>query len=183
MGCTAGDYDNDGFADIASLPAVMELFHNEKNGTFKLVRLWQHRNGGGIGSAAVRSLCGTRTVGAAPRDNARDFPSSGLLYPAGPIGISFIDYDHDGDVDVYVTESVLAEHGPDGEKLVDDGTLGQSALWRNNGDGTFTDVTDLTGLAGSSRSVGAIGTDYNNDRAVDLLISGGEKVRLFRESA
>ena len=52
-------------------------------------------------------------------------------------------------------------------------------MWRNNGDGTFTDVTDSTGLGGSSRSIAAIGTDYNNDRAVDLLVTGGESVRSF----
>jgi tetratricopeptide (TPR) repeat protein len=184
MGCAVGDYDNDGFADIAisSTSGVMGL-HNEKNGTFKL--------GGGFGSAGTPGGIGSGSsagvsagrkeqVQAPPLEITRgtSHPPS-LLYPAGPIGISFIDYDHDGDLDVYVTQSVLAEQGPDGEKLVEDGTSGHSALWRNNGDATFIDVTDLTGLAGSLRSVGAIGTDFNNDRAVDLLISGGEKVRLF----
>ena len=184
IGCTVGDFDNDGFADIAisSTSGIMGL-HNEKNGTFK--------PGGGFGSTGAAGGIGSGSgagVSAGRKEQVQAPPLGitrgtshppSLLYPAAPIGISFIDYDHDGDLDVYVTESVLAEHGPDGEKLVDDGTLGQSALWRNNSDGTFTDVTDLTGLAGSSRSVGAIGTDFNNDRAVDLLISGGEKVRLF----
>ncbi len=69
------------------------------------------------------------------------------------------------------------EQGPEGQKL--DEAYGHSALWRNNGDGTFTDVTDSTGLAGPLRSIAAIGTDYNNDRAVDVLVTGGRTSRHF----
>ncbi len=46
-------------------------------------------------------------------------------------------------------------------------------MWRNNGNGTFTDVTDSTGLSGNSTSIAAVGTDFNNDRAVDLVLTGG----------
>jgi hypothetical protein len=42
-------------------------------------------------------------------------------------------------------------------------------MWRNNGNGTFTDVTEATGLAGTAPSIAALGTDYNNDRAVDIV--------------
>src|SRR5258708_19208435 len=48
-------------------------------------------------------------------------------------------------------------------------------MWRNNGNGTFTDVTSTVGLFGNALSVAAVGTDYNNDRAVDLIVSGGAK--------
>jgi hypothetical protein len=48
-------------------------------------------------------------------------------------------------------------------------------MWRNNGNGTFTDVTDATGLAGNGYSANAVGTDYNNDRAVDLIVTGHRK--------
>ena len=48
-------------------------------------------------------------------------------------------------------------------------------LWRNNGNGTFTDQTAETGLAGKAPAVAAIGTDYNNDRAVDLIVTGTYK--------
>ncbi len=184
IGCTVGDYDNDGFADIAITSRLGIMgFHNERNGTFKPgAGFGSAGTSGGIGSGSSAGASAGRKeqVQAPPVEITRGtaHPPS-LLYPAGPVGISFIDYDHDGDLDAYVTQSVLAEQGPDGKKLVEDGTMGHSALLRNNGDGTFTDVTELTGLAGSLRSVGAMGTDFNNDRAVDILISGGEKVRLF----
>ena len=45
-------------------------------------------------------------------------------------------------------------------------------LWRNNGDGTFTEQTEPTGLGGSGKTAAAILTDFNNDRAVDLAVTG-----------
>ena len=130
IGCTAGDYDNDGFVDLAvSFNDRLLLLHNQKNGTFKDVTK----------AAGIRS----------GNFNA---------------GVTFIDYDHDGDIDLYVTRSDAA---PLGGRLT-----GHNVMWRNNGNGTFTDVTDSTGLAGSSPSVGTVGTDYNNDRAIDLVVSG-----------
>lgn len=75
-----------------------------------------------------------------------------------PAGVTFVDYDHDGDLDLYVTGS--SAHG------------GGSVLWRNNGNSTFTEWTRPTGLSGSGDTVGAVLSDINNDRAVDLLVSG-----------
>jgi tetratricopeptide (TPR) repeat protein len=180
MGCATGDYDNDGFADIAvASPIGVKLFHNEKGGTFKPVNLGIP---GGIGAGSgVSDSADRQGPGQAPpleiTRETSDPPS--FLYPTGPVGVSFIDYDHDGDLDVYITQPVLAEQGPEGQKLPDDGTSGHNLLWRNNGDGTFTEVTGLKGLGGSLRSIAAVGTDFNNDRAIDLLVSGGDRVGLF----
>jgi tetratricopeptide (TPR) repeat protein len=128
VGCTAGDYDNDGWTDIAvSRNDDVFLFHNEKDGTFKEM-----------------AASGNANLGANDLN----------------LGVTFIDYDHDGDLDLLVTRS------------------GDKAEWgdmfRNNGDGTFTNVTESLGFwgIGSSGGEGAIGTDYNNDRAVDILVPG-----------
>jgi Tfp pilus assembly protein PilF len=77
-----------------------------------------------------------------------------------PAGIAFVDFDHDGDLDLYVTGSPTA--------------AGASVLWRNNGNSTFTEWTKPTNLAGSGDTVGAVLSDINNDRAVDLVVSGSK---------
>jgi hypothetical protein len=80
------------------------------------------------------------------------------------LGVTFIDYDHDGDLDLYLTRFNAPGAAFDPRR---NGNM----MWRNNGDATFTDVTDATGLAGTASSVGAVGTDYNNDRAIDIVAS------------
>jgi tetratricopeptide (TPR) repeat protein len=77
-----------------------------------------------------------------------------------PAGLTFVDFDHDGDVDLFITGSAL----PSGS--------GPNILWRNNGNSTFTEWTAPTGLAGMSVSASAILSDIDNDRAVDLLVTG-----------
>jgi tetratricopeptide (TPR) repeat protein len=77
-----------------------------------------------------------------------------------PTGITFVDYDHDGDLDLFLTGGALK---PGDESNV---------LWRNNGDGTFTEQTMPSGLGGSGKTAAAILTDFNNDRAVDLAVTG-----------
>jgi len=85
---------------------------------------------------------------------------SGIAPRNGPTGITFIDYDHDGDLDLFLTGRPI---GTGGEPNV---------LWRNNGDGTFTEQTAPTGLGGTGKTAAAILTDFNNDRAVDLAVTG-----------
>ncbi len=88
-----------------------------------------------------------------------------------PAGLTFIDFDHDGDLDLFVTGSTPgtaagASHSP-------------NVLWRNNGNGTFTDWTEQTGLGGAGATSGVILSDLNNDRAVDLVTTGSEKAPTF----
>jgi tetratricopeptide (TPR) repeat protein len=136
LSCTVGDYDNDGFPDLAlAVKGNVVLLHNEKNGTFKDVT-----------SAA------------------------GISVEGGATGLTFIDYDHDGDLDLYVTRLSTAQTNVQGV---------EGTMWRNNGNSTFTDVTAETGLSGFPPAVGALGTDYNNDRAVDLAIAAFPPI-LFR---
>jgi hypothetical protein len=77
-----------------------------------------------------------------------------------PTGITFIDYDHDGDLDLFLTGAPLKEGGA------------PNVLWRNNGNKTFTEWTEPTGLGGSGPTSAGILTDFNNDRAVDLVTTG-----------
>jgi tetratricopeptide (TPR) repeat protein len=77
-----------------------------------------------------------------------------------PTGLTFLDFDHDGDLDLYITgASSGAGSGP-------------SVLWRNNGNSTFTEWTAPTALAGTAETASATLSDINNDRAVDLVVAG-----------
>jgi tetratricopeptide (TPR) repeat protein len=76
-----------------------------------------------------------------------------------PSGLMFVDYDHDGDLDLFVTGE-----GNTGAK--------PNVLWRNNGDKTFTDWTQQAGLGGEGSTTASVLTDLNNDRAVDLVVTG-----------
>ena len=94
---------------------------------------------------------------------------AGIHVNGSPVGITFVDYDHDGNLDLYVTRfAPLEVHG---NQIALTGTAQGNALWRNNGNGTFTDVTQATGVGGKSPSLGAVAGDVNNDRAVDLLVA------------
>lgn len=85
---------------------------------------------------------------------------SGLVARNRPSGITFVDYDHDGDLDLLLTGAALKPGDA------------PNVLWRNNGDGTFTEQSEPTGLGGAGRTAAAILTDFNNDRAVDLAMTG-----------
>ncbi len=85
---------------------------------------------------------------------------AGLAAKNRPTGITFVDYDHDGDLDLFLTGSPLQPGGP------------PNVLWRNNGNSTFTEWTEPTGFGGSGKTRAAILTDFNNDRAVDIAVTG-----------
>ncbi|HTX75142.1 MAG TPA: FG-GAP-like repeat-containing protein [Terracidiphilus sp.] len=86
--------------------------------------------------------------------------AAGIVPRNKPSGITFVDYDHDGDLDLFITGAPLNPGGV------------PNVLWRNNGNKTFTDVTEQTGLGGSGTTGAIILTDFNNDRAVDLVTTG-----------
>jgi Flp pilus assembly protein TadD len=81
--------------------------------------------------------------------------SAGLAPGKSALSLAFIDYDHDGDLDLLVSGM-----GP-----------GTNVLWRNNGNGKFTDATAEAGLAGNASTYAIAGTDFNNDRAIDLVFA------------
>ena len=147
IGCTAGDYDNDGATDLAvTLNGGVLLLHNEKNGTFKDVT------------------------------EAAGIKNDGLN-----VAPTFIDYDHDGDLDLYITRyKEGAAFDPRGKAGVAGDSNGSNAMWRNNGNGTFTEVAQSLGLEGLTPSIAAVGIDWNNDRAVDLVVTSQvEPITIF----
>jgi tetratricopeptide (TPR) repeat protein len=94
---------------------------------------------------------------------------SGITQLNNPAGLTFIDFDHDGDVDLFVTGSPR-----DGSP-----SAAPNVLWRNNGNQTFTEWTTPTALGGKGHTVSAMLSDLNNDRAVDFAVAGDEGVTLY----
>jgi len=90
---------------------------------------------------------------------------AGIRREKGCVGVTFVDYDHDGDLDLYITM------GPDASAP---GSPRHNVLWRNNGNTTFTDVSAETALGIAATGAGVVTTDFNNDRAVDFVIAGGQ---------
>ncbi len=90
-------------------------------------------------------------------------------------GVALIDYDGDGWPDIYFTNAQSVDMALHGVKA-------RSALYRNNHDGTFTDVTDKAGVGYPCWAMGASVGDYNNDGRPDLLVTCLNGVVLYRNN-
>ncbi len=88
---------------------------------------------------------------------------AGIKVMGAALGLTFVDYDQDGDLDLYVSRGPGLSRSLAGPS--------SNELWRNNGNGTFTNVTRETGLANPGGSWGATASDINNDRAVDFVVT------------
>jgi Flp pilus assembly protein TadD len=143
IACVAGDYDNDGAPDVLVLRyGANVLLHND--------------GGGRLSDATSRSR----------------LPP----YPFLTVSAAFVDFDHDGDVDIVVAglaDLKAARERAAARELVfpDDFPGAPSQLVRNDGNGTFTDITSKTRVDGARHAVAVVPTDYDNRRDVDLLIA------------
>ena len=90
-------------------------------------------------------------------------------------GVLLLDYDRDGWLDIYFTNSPSVDMALRGEKP-------KSALYRNNRDGTFTEVSDEAGVSYPCWAMGGAVADYNNDGWPDMLITCAKGVVLYRNN-
>ncbi len=91
-------------------------------------------------------------------------------------GVAWIDYDRDGWPDLYLTNAGRWEDLLTGKRSV------SNALYRNNRDGTFTDVTERAGVKGNYWGMGVAVGDYNNDGWPDLYICNYGPNTLYRNN-
>ena len=182
LGPSAGacfmDYDGDGKPDLF-LVGVGEgksrLLHNLGDGKFEDVteKAGLGGLGAGLGCAAGDfdsdghtdlAVCETGGVRLFHNDGEGKFQDVtekvGIRREKGCVAATFVDYDHDGDLDLYLTMA------PGGETP-------KNKLWRNNGNSTFTDVSEESGMGLDATGGGVAMTDFNNDRAIDFVVAGG----------
>ena len=148
MGVAAGDFDNDGFPDlyVTGFPSSA-LFHNNGDGTF----------------TDVTDRAGVKNTG------------------RWAAGAAWFDFDRDGYLDLVVTNYVqfsfddLKKCELDGKPsyCVQKAYAGMPlTLYHNNGDGTFTDVSERSGLAKLiGRALGVVAVDTNDDGWTDLFVA------------
>jgi hypothetical protein len=146
MGVAVGDYDNDGYPDLYVTSYGRNiLYHNNGNGTFTDV---------------------TAKAGVA---------AGGWSASAG-----FFDYDNDGKLDLFVTRYMEwdTRHSKDcgGNYHTycppEEFPATTNILYRNNGDGTFTDVSQRSGIAAKKgRALGLGFADYDGDGFTDVFVS------------
>ena len=155
-GVCVGDYDNDGWDDLfCTFWGRNILFRNNGNGTFTDVTQK-------AGLAQAKGRWGT--------------------------GCTFLDYDRDGHLDLFVCNFVKLD--PDAPVKIDDASFCQwkgvptmcgprglpgdiDILYHNNGDGTFTDVTEKAGIykPGPRYSITAVSYDFDNDGWPDIYVA------------
>lgn len=160
QGVAVGDYDNDGFADVyVTQYGDSILYHNNGDGTFADVT-----------------------------------QKAGVAMPAHPFKASacWLDADNDGLLDLFVTHYfrwTLKDNGDDycGERKPGRRTYCTpevfkplpNVLFRNNGNGTFTDISERAGLNPSlGKGMGVTIADYDNDGRMDIFVAN-DKVPNF----
>jgi enediyne biosynthesis protein E4 len=146
MGVAVGDYDNDGFPDIyVTNYGKNSLYHNNGNGTFTEVA-----------------------------------QKAGVAAGGWSVSAGFFDYDNDGYLDLLVTRYMkwdfegnkvcggnFRTYCPPGEFPAT-----TNILYHNNGDGSFTDVSQASGIAGKQgRSLGVAFNDYDGDGFQDIFVA------------
>src|SRR5437762_6269666 len=91
-------------------------------------------------------------------------------------GVAVFDYDNDGNLDIFFT------NGADITTLNKTSPKYWDRLFHNNGDGTFTDVTEKAGLAGTGYDTGVAIGDYDNDGYEDIFIGGVHGNKLYHNN-
>ena len=147
MAASAGDFDNDGDADLYVCNFGRDsLYKNNGDGAFT---------------------------------NITD--AAGINNSLWSIGSIFLDYDLDGDLDIFVVNYLIYNVAMPATKFK--GVIGYplprrfggtaDVLYRNNGNGTFTEVAETAGLVNpiEGRGMGAIALDYNNDQFPDIYVA------------
>ncbi|MEP7270726.1 MAG: CRTAC1 family protein, partial [Acidobacteriota bacterium] len=103
-------------------------------------------------------------------------PAKDYLIEAIGAGCAFVDYDNDGWLDIYLVNSSTLQ------ALRGQATHPRAALYRNNRDGTFTDVTENAGVANERWGQGVCSGDFDNDGWEDIYVTNFGGNRLYHNN-
>lgn len=183
QGSAWGDYDNDGYLDLfvgATVASTRNyLYRSNQDGTFTLIdeakmpkvpsqqhgAVWgDYDNDGHLDLVVTAGNPGTQyhTViyhndGGGSFSPITDGPIGDFAPTIGFHGPSWLDYDNDGHLDLFIA-----------------GHESRNRLFRNNGDGTFTRILDSALATSGPASEASAWFDYDNDDRLDLLVGNGE---------
>lgn len=115
-------------------------------------------------------------TGLAAWSHRMGMPEKNQILEAVGSGVALLDYDNDGWLDIYLV------NGSTAEALENKAPAPQAALFHNNHDGSFTDVTAKAGVGNERWGFGAVAGDYDNDGWTDLFVSNFGKNRLFHNN-
>ena len=147
MACAVGDYDNDGHPDLAVTSGDGVMLFHNE------------------GNGAFKDVTGEAGLRQGDRTNAL------------ALGVSFVDYDGDGDLDLYVTRfnNFPLPHPTQPFSFAEDAAPPGNVLWRNQGDRHFVDATKDLGLHGGAASVGALGINLHDHGTINFVLTAWQK--------
>lgn len=149
-GVTSGDYNNDGWKDIFATSLSGERFLLKNKGASSNIPIFEDV---------------TEQAGVAPEGVSRTFPAW------------FWDYNNDGWLDIFAGDFTfdrpIAAYSAAEALNIETGTSGAAIVYRNNRDGTFTNVSEDIGLTQKAFAMGANFGDIDNDGYLDIYLGTG----------
>src|SRR5712664_3123419 len=129
--------------------------------------------GGFVDGAPIVYEDATKKAGLDKFNHVSGAPQKNLILEAPGSGVAIIDYDNDGWPDIYLVNGSTFDALRSKEKAP------RAALFHNNHDGTFTDVTEKAGVANERWGFGVAVGDYDNDGWPDLYVTNYGRNRLY----